>query len=249
MLIFECARALASWIRNGKVANHHNLKGVNRAYVRNVRRKMPHEAAMRRAIGGDFEQIGKIEMSLLRHFGLRETDTLVDVGCGSGRLAAPLSGWLQGHYLGIDLVPDLVAHARKIAARPNWRFEVIDHIGIPEHDGTADMVCFFSVLTHLLHEQSYWYLEEARRVLKPGGRVLFSFLEFSEAQHHEVFQITVAQAKRKALVPLNVFIDRKAIAYWAEALGMEVEAIHGGAEQVVAEGALGQSCCVLRKPA
>lgn len=226
-----------------------DLKGVNVAYVDQLKTAMSHDAAMEHAIGGGFELIGGIEQALVRHYGLPADGYLVDVGCGSGRLARPISAYLKGRYLGLDLVPDLVAHARKIAARPDWRFEVIDHIGIPEADGQADMVCFFSVLTHLLHEQSYWYLEEARRVLKPGGKVVFSFLEMREQAHMRIFLDTVQVAKQQVLAPLNVFLDRESIAIWAADLGFEVVEIRGGGDVVVPAGNLGQALCVLRKPA
>ncbi|MFZ5720799.1 MAG: class I SAM-dependent methyltransferase [Pseudomonadota bacterium] len=225
-----------------------DLKAINVRYVETVKAGLPHEAAMERAIGGDFDAVGPIEAALLRHYGLPKSGHLVDVGCGAGRLAKPLSAWLEGTYLGVDLVPDLIAHARKVANRPDWRFEVIDHIAIPEADGRADMVCFFSVLTHLLHEQSYWYLEEAKRVLKPGGKIVFSFLEFHGGHHMPVFRQTVTAAKQRIEQPLNVFIEREAITAWAQELGLEIEAIRGGPDQVVAEGALGQSHAVLRKP-
>jgi len=225
-----------------------DLKAVNVRFVDILKGQMPHDQAMELAIGGGFELIGPIEVALLRHYGLPQDGYLVDVGCGSGRLAKPLSAWLKGRYLGIDLVPALVAHAKKVAARPDWRFQVIDHIGIPEQDGQADMACFFSVLTHLTHEQSYWYLEEAKRVLKPGGRIVFSFLEFREPVHLKVFLDTVDAAKRKVEMPMNTFIDREAIGYWAQALGLEVVEIRDGADAVVPEGNLGQSLCVLRKP-
>lgn len=226
-----------------------NLKATNVRFVDALKGQMPHDKAMELAIGGGFELIGPIEVALLRHYGLPQDGYLIDVGCGSGRLAKPLSAWLKGRYLGIDLVPALVAHARKIAARPDWRFQVIQHIGIPEQDDQADMVCFFSVLTHLTHEQSYWYLEEARRVLKPGGRIVFSFLELREPAHLKIFLDTVAAMKRKVAMPMNTCIDRETIGHWATALGMEVVEIRDGADGVVAEGSLGQSVCVLRRPA
>lgn len=225
-----------------------DLKAINVRYVDVLKDLMPHDEAMELAIGGGFELIGAIEMELLRHYGLPRDGHLVDVGCGSGRLARPLSAWLTGSYLGVDLVPTLIAHARKVARRPDWRFEVIGHIGIPEVDGRADMVCFFSVLTHLTHEQSYWYLEEARRVLKPGGQIVFSFLEFREPAHMKVFLDTVANAKRRVEMPMNTFIDREAIGHWAAALGMDVVDIRDGADPIVAAGNLGQSLCVLRRP-
>lgn len=226
-----------------------DLKATNVRFVKALAGQMPHDQAMELAIGGGFEQIGPIEMGLVRHYGLPQDGYLVDVGCGSGRLAKPLSGWLRGRYLGIDLVPALVAYAHKIAARPDWRFEVIDHIGIPETDAQADMVCFFSVLTHLTHEQSYWYLEEARRVLKPGGRILFSFLELREPVHMKIFLDTVDATKRKVAMPMNVWIDRETIGHWADSLGLEIVEIRDGADPVVAQGNLGQSTCVLAKPA
>ncbi|HKP78221.1 MAG TPA: class I SAM-dependent methyltransferase [Phenylobacterium sp.] len=243
-------RRLANRIRSRlDPVGQQDLKAINVRFVEALKGQMPHDKAMELAIGGGFEQIGPIEVALLRHYGLPQDGYLVDVGCGSGRLAKPLSAWLRGRYLGVDLVPALVAHARKIAARPDWRFQVIDHIGIPEADNQADMVCFFSVLTHLTDVQSYWYLEEARRVLKPGGRVVFSFLEFREPVHLKVFLDTVAATKRKVEMPMNTFLDREAIGHWAGALGMDVVDIRDGAEGVVAEGSLGQSVCVLQKPA
>lgn len=226
-----------------------DLKGVNVDLVRRLTSLMPHDQAMETAIGGGFEKFGAIQAATLRHYGLQQDGYLIDVGCGSGRLASPLSKWLKGRYLGIDLVPDLLAHARKLADRPDWRFEIIDHIGIPEADGAADMVCFFSVLTHLLHEQSYIYLDEARRVLKPGGRIVFSFLEFAEPAHMPVFWDTVTEARKRARHPLNVFVERAAVLAWAAQLGLEVVEIRGGLDEIVPEGAQGQATCVLRKPA
>ena len=237
-----------SMLRQARASAPSELKSVNVDFVEAVKARLPHDEAMEHAIGAGFEAIGAVEAALVRHYGLPEDGYLVDVGCGSGRLAKPLAKVHRGRYLGIDLVPDLVAHARKVAARPDWRFEVIDHIDVPEADGEADMVCFFSVLTHLLHEQSYWYLEAARRVLKPGGRMVLSFLEFSDPGHLHIFFSTVAQAKARAREPLNVFIERSVFPVWAEHLGLEVVEIRNGGDLIVPEGALGQAICVLEKP-
>ncbi|OYU71176.1 MAG: methyltransferase type 11 [Alphaproteobacteria bacterium PA2] len=225
------------------------LKAVNIAFVDLLKGVMPHEEAMEIAIGGNFAEIGAVELALVQHYGLPQDGRLVDVGCGSGRLAQPLSAWMTGSYLGLDLVPDLIAHAARISARADWRFEVVDHIGIPDIDSHANMVCFFSVLTHLQHEQSYWYLEEARRVLKPGGRIVFSFLELCEPVHLQIFRDTVGLAKQGATAPMNTFIDRGTIGVWAAELGMGIVDLRGGGDVITAQGALGQSVCVLEKAA
>lgn len=243
--IFGFSRSI---LKQGRASAQSELKSVNVDFVEALKARMPHDQAMEHAIGAGFEEIGAMEAALVRHYGLAEEDYLVDVGCGSGRLAKPLAKLHRGRYLGIDLVPDLVAHARRVAERPDWRFEVIDHIGIPEADGQADMTCFFSVLTHLLHEQSYWYLEEARRVLKPGGRIVLSFLEFREPGHLPIFFSTVAQTKVAAREPLNVFIERSVFPVWAGRLGLDVVEIRDGGDVIVPEGNLGQAICVLQKP-
>jgi ubiquinone/menaquinone biosynthesis C-methylase UbiE len=192
--------------------------------------KPTHAEAMQEGVGGAFDQVGKIEVALLQHAGLKPGGYLIDVGCGSGRLAIPLSRTHTGPYLGTDLVPDFLQYARENTneRRPDWRFEEVHGLTIPEQDGVADITCFFSVFTHLLHEQSYLYLEEAKRVLKPGGRVVFSFLELP--LHATIFQDTVRREKLalgKGAV-LNVFMDRISIRYWADSLGFMVVLIESG---------------------
>jgi SAM-dependent methyltransferase len=234
--------------RAGRARAHRDLKGAYVRHVETMRATTPGGDAMAVAIGGAFDQIGAVESALLRRYGLPVDGYVIDVGCGSGRLAKPLSDWLEGRYLGIDLVPALLKHARALVPRPDWRFEEVDHIAIPEADGQADMVVFFSVLTHLLHEQSYWYLEEARRVLKPGGRIIFSFLEFKEPHHWRAFHETIDGAKHNVDTHLNVFMDRDWIPIWADHLDLIVEDVRTAADPVVPEGHLGQAFCVLRKP-
>ena len=219
------------------------------------------DRAMADAVGGEFEAIGILELETLKYFGLKEDAYVIDVGCGSGRLAKPLSRYLTGRYLGIDIIPELVEYAQRIVARSDWQFEVGQGLSIPEKDGAADVVCFFSVFTHLLHEQSYVYLQEAKRVLKPEGKIVFSFLDFTVPGHWEVFEGNIGDLGVNSK-PLNVFISKDAVTIWAEHLGLQVQVIKDGGDSfiplskpVVFEsglvienaGAFGQSVCVLQK--
>jgi len=62
--------------------------------------------AMDLAVGGDEARIGPIERDIVIAAGLAPDGDLVDVGCGSGRLAVYLVDHLQaGSYLGTDVVP------------------------------------------------------------------------------------------------------------------------------------------------
>ena len=157
-------------------------------------------------------------------------------------------------------MPDLCEYARQLVGRADWRFEVAEGLRIPEEDDTADMVCFFSVFTHLLHEQSYRYLQEAKRVLKSGGKIIFSFLEFAIPSHWAVFEAMIPNRDESS--PLNMFISRDGITAWALHLGLRIEALHDGdiphiplphplvledGSLMKEKGNLGQSVCVLVK--
>jgi ubiquinone/menaquinone biosynthesis C-methylase UbiE len=212
---------------------------------------------MKLAVGGEFEATGLLERQTLIHFGLKRDHYLIDVGCGSGRLALPLTEYLTGRYLGIDIMPELIQYARNLVPRPNWRFEVAEGLSIPEKDNCADAVCFFSVCTHLLHEQSYIYLQEAKRFAKPGGMIVFSFLDFTLPQHWPVFEANVREVNRGHL---NMFMSKNAIHVWAEHLNLKVQHIQDGDNGYIplptpikfesgdaqsGLGTMGQSVCVL----
>lgn len=256
------ARAVYRRLRPGrKGTNKLEIRDAYSSVVKSLRRSHGDEKAMSMAVGGEFEAVGLLELETLKYFGMKEDSYVIDVGCGSGRLAAPLSRYLKGRYLGTDIVPELLAHARKVVNRPDWRFEAAPGLTIPEEDDSADIICFFSVFTHLLHEQSYVYLQEAKRVLKPGGKVIFSFLDFTVGYHWPVFEYTMKDVGVNAR-PLNVFMSKDAVRVWAEHLGLGVEVIFDGdvpfvplpqpiifedGSKVEGMGTIGQSVCALLK--
>jgi ubiquinone/menaquinone biosynthesis C-methylase UbiE len=197
---------------------------------------------------------------LLFQYGLTPQSSLVDVGCGSGRLAVVLRDLLGLRYLGIDVVDDLLQYAAEIANRRDWVFKKSINLEIPAVDNSQDMVCAFSVFTHLLHEETYLYLKEIKRVLKPRGRCVFSFLDFSVPAHWTVFETNLENVNQRSV--LNQFMDSGAIRAWCQHLGFEVLAIHPGSEPhiqlpdpvqfedgsvMTGKGSMGQSVCVIQK--
>jgi len=213
------------------------------------------------AIGGDFESVGKLEFALLKTLGFQPHSSVVDVGCGSGRLARQLASWLTGAYLGTDILDPLLDHARKICGRNDWEFVKTDGQKIPWADETADLVCAFSVFTHITHEETWRYVVEAKRVLKPGGSIVCSFLEFKIRGHWAIFRDDVKDFSPNKV--LNQFLSRDAFEAFAFNAGLEVVAFFDGdkphipidevlrfenGHRVEKVGSLGQSVCVLRKP-
>lgn len=201
-------------------------------YERLVRRlswKYSLDEAMSRAVGGGYEHVGQIEAAIVGYAGLRDGQTLLDLGCGSGRLASALGRTMSIEYCGIDVVKALLNYARK-KSPANYRFILNRSLGVPLPDASCDMATAFSVFTHLLHHESYIYLEELHRVVRPGGVVVFSFLEFHEPAHWAQFEATVEVQRTTKLPHLNQFIERTQIELWSGKLGYNGVRFIGGTD-------------------
>src|SRR5580693_1497876 len=82
------------------------------------------DRAVEATVGGNFNVFGQIEFDLLLCLGLRPEHSVIDVGCGCGRLAFFLRDYLRGKYTGIDIVPELVAYSKRKVGRSDWDFVV-----------------------------------------------------------------------------------------------------------------------------
>ncbi len=103
-------------------------------------------------------------------------DSVLDVGCGTGALALAAEARVgtTGRVCGIDPSPEMVARARRKAARrgAHVRFENAAVEALPFADRTFDVVLSTLMLHHLTDEGRQDGLAEIARVLKPGGRFL-----------------------------------------------------------------------------
>lgn len=138
---------------------------------------------------GDYRAIGA---EFLGHFvrlgGLQPAHRMLDLGCGVGRMAVPMTQYLSdtGQYVGVDVATAGIAwcDATITPAYPNFRFLQVDvahplynphgalaadSTRLPFEDSTFDFIAMVSVLTHLEPPAVARYAREVSRLLAPGG--------------------------------------------------------------------------------
>ncbi len=102
--------------------------------------------------------------------------SVLDVGCGTGTLALELRdrAGAGGEVFGVDASPEMIAVARRKAAKRNAPidFEVGLIERLPYEDARFDRVLCTLVMHHLDEKLQRQGLREIARVLKPGGRLL-----------------------------------------------------------------------------
>ncbi|HTH00811.1 MAG TPA: class I SAM-dependent methyltransferase [Vicinamibacterales bacterium] len=134
-----------------------------------------------------------IHAFLVNYGGLQPHHKVLDVGCGIGLMARPLTSFLapEGSYDGFDVVLEPIEWCRQHYREyprftfqradvynkhynPKGRFTAREYV-FPYPAGTFDMVVLTSVFTHLLPEDLTNYLAEIARVMKPGARCLITY--------------------------------------------------------------------------
>jgi len=148
--------------------------------------------------GGDPELIAQEVVTVIEEYAkLRPGDSILDVGCGCGRIAAALTQYIdrESRYVGIDIVPGLIDFARDfITPRyPSFQFLLLNESNKTydswrRQDGemgiatlaeavsaqSIDLAISVSLFTHLDYAPALAMLTSIHRVLKDDGRVFMT---------------------------------------------------------------------------
>ncbi len=106
---------------------------------------------------------------LLDHAKLFPGSRVLDAGCGTGHVAA-CAKLLGANVEGVDFAPGMVTQASQLY--PEINFSIADVEDLPAAAQTYDAVLSNIVLFHVTDPERA--ISEARRVLRPNGRFVFS---------------------------------------------------------------------------
>jgi ubiquinone/menaquinone biosynthesis C-methylase UbiE len=142
----------------------------------------------------NFDDVGRAFLNHFKDAGMKPHHRVLDVGCGVGRMALPLTGYLKqpGSFEGMDIVDVGIEWCQQnVTPRfPNFRFLTADvynaayhptgkylpcHYRFPYPSESFDFVYLASVFTHMRPADVDNYLSEIARVMKVGGKCLITF--------------------------------------------------------------------------
>lgn len=124
---------------------------------------------------------GRVQLELLQREGLQQNHYLLEVGCGALMSAIPMMTFLEKeHYVGID--PNSWLRERTLLIPENRAaVEASQPLFLQRNDFDAesagiefDFIFAHSIMSHAAHWQLPLFLENTAKVLKEGGKVIFS---------------------------------------------------------------------------
>lgn len=172
---------------------------------------------------------------------------IFDLGCGTGR-TTPFLREVSENYLGADYSEGMVEYCR--GKFPGVAFEVCDARRMEKlADGRFDLVVFsFNGLDYMNQAERMQVLDEMRRILKPGGLLVFSTHNLDKPIYHSLslrnFELTWHPLRLLRQVPTY-------FAGWGNQLRMRSREVRGEGWALLNDNAHNYSLLTyyIRKPA
>jgi ubiquinone/menaquinone biosynthesis C-methylase UbiE len=102
-------------------------------------------------------------------------DTVLDFGCGPGRLATVIAE-MGENYIGVDLSRPAIREARELyprAKHPRMTFTYLEGDALPLRSESVCLVAAVTVFQHIVADADWeLWTAEIRRVLRPDGEVI-----------------------------------------------------------------------------
>lgn len=124
-----------------------------------------------------------------RLVGVHPDDDIMEIGCGVGRVGAVLAGRCRS-WTGADVSANMLSHTRRrLASHSNVRtVEISGYDLAAVASESLDLVYCTVVFMHVSEWERFGYIEEARRVLRPGGRLYVDNVSLRTGYGWDFFQ-------------------------------------------------------------
>ena len=159
---------------------------------------------------------------------LQAGDRVLELGCGLGRIGRQLAPEID-HWTGVDISGAMIEHAReRLSGFDNVSFYQLDSSSLEAfEDNSFDKAYSLAVLCHMDKEDLFLYLEELRRVVRPGGLIYVDTWNLAHPTGWKRWQYEVRfwqrsdQSQRKDIAR-NQFCTPDELSLYARQAGLDV---------------------------
>ena len=125
---------------------------------------------------------------IIRKTKITNKDTVLEIGCGVGRLGYPISQ-LCKKWIGCDVSTNMLGFAKeRLKQKPNTQFEELFGNDLRSIESNSIDVVYCSVVfMHLEEWDRYNYIKEGYRVLKKSGRIYIDNFNLDSDMGWEIF--------------------------------------------------------------
>jgi ubiquinone/menaquinone biosynthesis C-methylase UbiE len=143
--------------------------------------------------------------NLLELASIGARDEVLEIGCGVGRIAREIAPHCRS-WTGTDISANMLAHAAaRLQGLENTRLVHLKSVGLdPFAENSFDVVYATNMLAHLDEMDRWRYVQEAFRVLRPGGRMFIDNIDMESEAGWSMFSndaIRYRDVKRPPYMP------------------------------------------------
>jgi len=167
--------------------------------------------------------------------GLWPNDVVLEIGCGIARVGKVLSAECL-HWFGADISSGMLNHAAaRLKERPNTTLVELATVGLQEFpEGAFDLVYCTIVFMHLLEWDRYRYVEEAFRILRPGGHAYFDNFPLDSKHGWNVFIEGTRYPLERRPAHISMASTREELAIYLRNAGFEDVRVHDLPNELIA---------------
>lgn len=169
---------------------------------------------------GTIQLKNAVEVGLFEKFAVGPE--VLDVGIGTGRASLPLLK--KGlHITGVDSSQAMLDECKKLAGILPIQLRVGDVCALPFSEGGFDSLISLNVMTHFPHWREV--LSEWRRVVKPGGRIVFDIYSIDHLSFIEGRTVAVNDLIARGASLFNMHVAATELFEFADEAGLRVVSI------------------------
>jgi len=207
----------------------HEKKSYLDAYSEHTNARIAEEP--HKAIGGSWEEMGRLQFNFLIKKGLKPEHKMLDIGCGTLRGGRKFIKYLnQGNYFGVDMADKTIEYGKQLIQKEGLSkknpYLVVNeekNLKLNEFRGKVfDFILAQSVITHLPPEPIEELFENIGKVMDKNSVFYFTYFQGKRYRHFSIEDFEYPFSHFEALADEYGFIVKDCSSEYPHLIGQKM---------------------------